>query len=148
VSKHPTRNEGERTTSPPPPKPGLDERLTDLTVKTKKGIESHWKVLVGVLLLMAVVYGAVEIVHGLGEAKETSYHGQVYLATDGLRSDQEPDIGALKTLLADLEGTAAEKSSYKRVVAFLLARASGQKNDTSTFSLSVSSKEDDDPEAK
>jgi hypothetical protein len=148
LSKHPTRSKERHAPPSAAPKPGLDTHITDLTVKTKQGLEKHWKVLAGALVLAVAVYGVVEILNSVSEGQEREYHAEIYAGTDGLPEDAEADIGALRTSLADLEGTGAEKSSYKRVVAFLLQRASGEKKNAGLFSFNLSSDDEDDPEAK
>ena len=147
MSKNPTRRPTSEPTGPQQAAQGLDETITDLTVKTKKGVQQHWKLLVIVIVGVFVGVAILEVIAAVDDNRTRETHGKIFNLTGALRDDQDPDIDAMRALLTELEEDVTEKAALKTVVALLLQRGDQPKPSSSPFGLSVTLQgEEDDPE--
>jgi hypothetical protein len=126
LSKHPTRHKEPEPIEPVPHGPRLDERITELAIKVHKGVERHWKVLVGLIVLAVLAFGVVQVVEAISEHRELGYFGELFRLTEQLADDADPDLDALRALVSRVEGAGAERAVYLQLVRFLLARADAQ----------------------
>ena len=143
MSKHPTRN---KPTSTEPPA-GLDVQITTLTVRARQGLEKHWKKLVALLGAVLIVAIAFQAIGALSERGRVAQSARVFALTDGVAADEAPDVDAMRTLLDELRGSDGEANAYRRVVAFLLSRASSEKPSAKPFSISTETDDAEDAEA-
>ncbi len=114
--------EPEKTHSTPA-ETSLDEQISNLTVKTTKGLEKHWKLVAGIAVAALALVAAFQAIEAWGERSEDGHWARLWELTDRLDEKDAPDLAAMQAFLADVQGAKAEKPAHQRIVQFLEERA-------------------------
>ncbi len=103
----------------------LDEQISNLTVKTTKGLEKHWKLVAGIAVAALALVAGFQAIEAWGARGEDRLQARLWQLTDGRGEKDAPDIAAMQALLDDAQGSKGERLAYQQVVSSLEAYAAG-----------------------
>ena len=98
---------------------GLEEKLTDISGKARKGLATHWKWLAGIAIALIVVIGAFQAINAVAESRKDQRSATLH----ELSIAEEPDFEKIQSFLAEAKGSEIEKPAYRLLVQNLLDRA-------------------------
>ncbi|MBN1444006.1 MAG: hypothetical protein JXA90_14950 [Planctomycetes bacterium] len=103
----------------------LDESLTRLARKTGAGIKKHWKLLTAAAAIVTLAVLIVQVQSRLSETRAEQISRRLYELTLPPRpgEETEPEIDDIRRLVADVEGTHAEKAVIKMAGGYLARQA-------------------------